>query len=288
VSDVLKDIAGAVLVVVGGYFHIPALVNIGVSLIISGVADALLPKPRLPGNPGIQQEYSGTVNPRLIIYGQMKVSGMQLIPPWTSGANNEYLHQGLVLANRRCHAITDIYFDQQVILSAHIGSVTGADTDGVVTSSSTPFDNKAWIRRYDGTQSTVDFILNAAFSPQWDNTHKGQGNAYLAIRYLYDVDAYRNGKPQITAIVQGALCYDPRLDSAPGANPTNPSYIAYTTNPALCLADYLTDQNLGLAEAAANIDWSLVVAAANICDESVAVPAPTTSQSRYTCNVVID
>lgn len=285
-SDVLKDVAGAVLVAIGLYFHVPFLTKVGVGLLISGVADALVPKPRLPGNPGIQQEYSGTVNPRIVIYGQMKVSGMQLIEPLTSGTSNQYLHQGLVLANKRCHAITDVYFDQTVIASADIGAVTGTSADGLVGGATT-FNGKAWVRRYDGTQTTVDFILHSTFTSDWPSTSVGFGNAYLALQFLYDVNTYRNGKPTVTAIVQGALCYDPRLDVSPGASPTNPSYIAYTTNPALCTADFLIDQDLGLADEPASINWPLVVAAANICDESVAIPGSTT-QPRFTCNTVID
>jgi len=286
VSDVFKDIAGAVLVIVGAVIYNPGLIKVGIGLLISGIADALQPKPRLPGNPGIQQEYSGTVNPRIIIYGQMKVSGMQLIEPLTSGTNNQYLHQGLVLANKPCHAITDVYFDQTVIASADIGSVSGTSADGLV-GGATAYAGKAWIRRYTGSQTTVDFILHAAFPTQWPSTSIGYDQAYLAIQYLYDTDAYRNGKPQVTAIVQGAVIYDPRLDTSPGANPTNPTYAAYSTNPALCLADYIVDQDLGLAESTANVNWPLVVAAANICDEAVSIPGSTT-QPRYTCNVVID
>jgi hypothetical protein len=86
--------------------------------------------------------------------------------------------------------------------------------------------------------------------------------------------------------VQGKKCYDPRLDTSPGANPTNASYIAYTNNPALCLADYLIDDDLGLGEDPARIDWDMVEAAADICDESVDVPTAST-QARYTCNTAL-
>lgn len=76
-----------------------------------------------------------------------------------------------------------IFFDQTVIASADIGSVSGTSADGLV-GGSTPYNGKAWIRRYDGTQTAVDFILNAAFPTQWSSTSIRYDNAYLAIQFL--------------------------------------------------------------------------------------------------------
>lgn len=289
-SRAVKFIVGVVLVVVGIVTIKPDLIKLGAGLLLAGVADLLTPKPRLPGDPEVQLEYSGGVEPRRIIYGEIRVSGMNVLPALTSGASNEYLHQVLAVAGHEVSAITDVYFDQTKIVSADIGSVSGAETDGIVGGSG-PFLNIAWIRRYTGTSSqTADYILKTAVPSQWTTNHRGRGVAYLALRYKYDPDKYQNGKPEVTCIVQGKKCYDPRLDSSPGANPTNPSYIAFTKTPALQLADYIMDANVGLGEAATNIDWALVVTAANLCEENVLIPpaSPTTNQKRYTSNVVFD
>lgn len=289
-SKAVKIIAGAVLAVVGLVTGNLWLTEIGISMTLSGIQDVLTPKARLPGDPGVQQEYSTGVGGRRIIYGTMRTSGMNTIGPWTSGTNGEYLHQVLTLAGHEVNDITDVYFNQDQIASANIGSITGANTDGAVSSGT--YTGVAWIRRYKGTTSqTVDYILTNAFPTQWDSNHRGREIAYLALRYKYDLTKYLNGaKPEVTAIVQGKKCYDPRLDSSPGANPTNPSYIAFTSNPALCLADYLTDLNIGCRYPTTRINWTKVVTAANICDENVLIPpaSPATYQKRYTCNVILD
>jgi hypothetical protein len=225
-------------------------------------------------------EYSGTVEPRRIIYGATRASGMHVIPPLTSGTNNKNLHFVLAIAGHEVNSIGTVYFGQDVV--GTIGSITGASTDGLVSTGT--FANKAWIRRYVGTSSqTADFILDNALTV-WTSSHRGRGVAYMAVQLEYDETVYKNGRPEVLADVQGKKVYDPRLDTSPGANPTSASYIAYSTNPALCLADYLTDTSLGMGEDTARIDWDMVADAADICDELVAVPTAAT-QKRYTCNM---
>ena len=233
-------------------------------------------------------EYTGTVEPRRIIYGQILAAGMNAIPPVTSGTNNKFLHQVSVLAGHQVNAITDVYFNQDLISSASIGSVTGSSSDGAVSSGT--YSGKAWIRRYLGTSTqAADYILDTALSI-WTSAHQGKGVAYVAVQYAYDETVYKTGKPEVKALVQGKKCYDPRLDTSPGANPTSSSYIAYTSNPALCLIDYITDNTVGMGESTSRIDWAMVVTAANICDENVTVPdgsGGSTTQKRYTCNVAL-
>ena len=284
-SKAIKAIAGVVITAIGFATGNPALIRFGITLIVSNaldvIAQALVGKPRIR-RLGQDIEYFGTVEPRRIIYGKMRVSGMNAIPPWTSGTTNKFLHQVLCVAGHEVEDITDVYFGQEIISDAAIDPISGTLNDGKVVSGI--YENKAWIRRYSGDQTSADYILDTAF-PDWTSNHKGLGIAYLAIQYELDDEVYRSGKPEVTAIVFGKKCYDPRLDTAPGADPTNAAYIAYTTNPALCLTDYLTSSSIGLNTPAARIDWDLVVAAANICDEQVSIPSAT--QDRYTCNVVL-
>jgi hypothetical protein len=58
---------------------------------------------------------------------------VNVIPPFNSGGNGEVLHQVLALAGHEVDSITDVYFDQEQITSASIGSITGATTDGLVS-----------------------------------------------------------------------------------------------------------------------------------------------------------
>ena len=259
---------------------------LALTAVLGGVSSQFTRKPRAAKvDNSQQQEYAGTVEARRIIYGTALVGGMNVIPPWCSGTKNDYLHQVLALAGHEVNAIPSVYLNQDEITS--FGAVSGTVDDGLVSTGD--YANRIWIRRYLGTSSqTADFILDNAFT-QWTSNHRGRGIAYLALQYQFDSEVYKNGRPQIRALVQGKKCYDPRLDPSPGTNTTNPSYIAYTANPALCLADYLLDANLGLGETAARIDWTLVAAAANVCDEDVAIPpGPSTTEKRYRCSLVLD
>lgn len=287
----VKAIVGAVLLVAGLFTFSTVLIKLGATLVLSGLADILAPRPRTPGNPGIQQEYAGGVEPRRIVYGQIRTSGMNVIPPWTSGESNKMLHQVLAVAGHEIDSIPNVYLANTDIPAASIGSITGAQTDGAVTTGD--YANVVNIRRYLGTSTqTVDYILTTAFPSAWTSNHRGRGVAYAAIQFAYNAEKYQNGKPPVEFLVKGKKVYDPRLDSTNGGTGTQ-RYTDSTTwtwsqNPALCLADYLVDNRLGLGDdAATRIDWALVAAAANICDELVNLPGSTT-QKRYTCNVVLD
>jgi hypothetical protein len=273
----MPPVVAAAAKIVGSVIFKSLIKTLVVNLVLSKISKALTSKPGTPRET-FSIEFAETLAPRWIVYGQNRVGGLNVIPPIVTGNNGEYLHQVLVVAGTEIEAIDDVYFDDKFITPANSG------TDGIVVSG--PFANRANIRRYTGTDSqTVDTILDSALIT-WTSNHRGRGNAYVAVRYIYDTNVYKNGKPELKAVIRGRRVYDPRLDSSPGANPTNPLYRAYSTNPALCLADYLT-LNIGVGDAPSRIDWLLVVAAANICDELVPIPGPAT-QRRYTCSIVLD
>jgi hypothetical protein len=258
---------------------------LAVGAVLSGIARALQPKPRIAGNPGVLTEYAGTTEPARIVYGRMRVSGLNVIPPLTTGTDNQDLHQVLALAGHEIDGFDEYWANQEQITPA---AVTGSSGDGLVSVGT--YADRMWVRGYRGTSTqTADFILDQA-SGSWTSDHRGRGIAYVAITYRYNEAAYRSGKPDISCVVRGKRCYDPRLDTSPGANPTNAAYSAYTNNPALISADYLIDQEIGRRVQASRVNWADVVAAANICDENItgSNSTPLGDQKRYTCNVVLN
>lgn len=282
-----------VLVAVKAVSYIAAskiLSTIAINLVLSAAARALAPRAKQP-SAKIDVEYTGTIEPRRIIYGKMKVSGMNVIPPMTSGLNSAYLHQVLAVATHECNSLGTVYFNETAV--GTITAVTGTADDGKVTTGT--FANKAWVRRYTGTDSqTVDYILTTDNPFQWTSAHRGRGVAYIAIKFEFDQNVYKSSKPEVTCLVEGAKVYDPRLDSTQttipgsGAHRVNDSTTwAYSTNPALCLANYLISTRYGMEESSSRIDWDLVADAADICDETVSIPGSTT-QKRYTINCVLD
>lgn len=238
---------------------------------LNTVEKALNPAPKTGIGAGLEANYYNPEASIRIIIGEIKCGGMQTIPPVTYGTQGEFLAGVLTVAGHQCNAITDCYLDSDQIPSANIGPInTSSDADGVVTSLA-PYSNLAWFRRYTGTLTqNVDWILNnevgaSAFSAAF----RGRGITYLASSIKFDASVFQ-AVPQITMTVQGALLYDPRLDSTqPGGSGTQRSNDSttwtFSKNPALATAWYLM-QIFGGEYDPSEIDWPSVMTAATTCD----------------------
>lgn len=270
------------------YFAAEVFAYAATSYLIGRASAALAPKPKanagLPG--GMEANYFDTNASVRIIYGRVKVGGMETIPPLTNSKPNsnafEDLHKVLTIAGHEINSYEYTHFDATTIVNAQIGPVAYTMSDGLVNSGT--FKDLAFIRRALGTSTdSADRILVSNNATAFSNA-RARGIAKARLTFRYDADVYK-GIPTVTFTLQGKKCYDPRLDSSPGAAPTNPSFIVWTNNNALCTTDYLTSF-LGGEYDTADIDWDTVVTAANACDALVAIPNSLT-QKRYTCNGVL-
>jgi hypothetical protein len=252
------------------------------SYLLNRAAQALAPRARSAGlGTGTEINYYDSAASVRIVYGRVKTGGMETIPPYTSGVANSLLHKVLTLAGHQIDSYQYAHFDTTTITNSAIGPISLTNSDGMVTTGT--FSGHAFIRRYLGTSTdSRDEMLFRANSAAFNN-FRGRGIAKAAVAFKYNDEIYRN-TPTVTFTYQGKRCYDPRLDVTPGASPTNPSYIAWTQNPALCLADYLLS-DLGGGYASEDIDWTTAVTAANYCDGAVNIPGGT--QARYACNGVL-
>jgi hypothetical protein len=290
---------------VGGY----TAVAIGAAVVVGGsiaAAKAMglfeIEMPQMDSDASRQTTVKTTVAPQKIIYGEALVSGpISYIA--LSGASNADLYQTIVLAGHEVNAITDIHFDDEIITNAQIaaGLNNGSNTAGDVTGGTFgPIDSNTIciINKHLGAPSQAsDPMLTNKFALYTSN-HRGEGIAYLAMKWTLNEDSaevwekYSPGN--VKALVQGKKVYDPRLEvtannndpATAGDSPNNSAYIAYSTNPALCVTDYLIDQTLGMGIAANKIDWAAVITAANGCDVDVDVPNSAT-QKRFTANGVL-
>jgi hypothetical protein len=142
-------------------------------------------------------------------------------------------------------------------------------------------NSRFWMARYDGTQTEADpFYMANCFHnggvPHWGSTAVLKDTAYSILRYWWNAN-WAGSPPTVTQDVHGCnQIYDPRLDTTPGANPTNPAYLIYTANAALILAYYLTNTKFGAGFLWADINMEQLVAAANICDEQILLQNPQT------------
>lgn len=286
-----------------GYFVIDYLgVNVAVADAIATIIEyaavlellniaqnALSPSQKSGVGQGLLINYASTEASIRVIYGTVKCAGMQTIPPITYGQNGEFLASVITYAGHKIDSFGDTYFDSNQIPSGNIGAITGASSDGVVTLGSLPYDNVAWIRRYDGRQTSADWILANTVSPTTFGSFIGRGITNVAYSWKFDPNVYQS-VPNPVQIINGKRIYDPRLDSTvPGGSGTQrvatESTWAFSKNPALALADYLLASYGGEYDPS-DIDWSTVIAAANVCDFVLtgANSTPDGDQPRYTCN----
>ncbi len=97
-----------------------------------------------------------------------------------------------------------------------------------------------------------------------------EGMAVAAVDIDYDPDVYVQGRPNVTALLRGMRCYDPRQDSTNGGNGPQrlalPATWTWTETVALQSADYARRAS-GQAIPDAEVSWPHVAQAANVCDQ---------------------
>lgn len=288
-------ISGAVVAIGGGTFAAAtvglaaaAAFEYGATLFLLNKANSILNKRGKTGESrGLEVSIADSNAEARIIYGEVRVGGVHMIPGVTSGTNGEHLHMVLAIAAHEVDSFQTHYIDQDSVPTP--ASITGAAGDGLVSTGT--YANKLWIRGYTGTMTqTVDYILNAAFSSQWATTARARGFAYIAYKFAYSKGEIYKSIPVPTVKVRGAKVYDPRLDSTNGGTGSHryatPSTWAYSNNPALCWANYRMMDYGYDNDPATQIDWTTVAAAADVCDALVANKDGGTS-ARYTCNGIL-
>lgn len=230
---------------------------------LSMVSRALAPKPNIGAQMrGITQTTREPAGTRKIIYGKMRVGG-NVVFIAHSGSDNKYLHLAVVFATHHINSYEEVWFNDNKIWTASGGFQD--DWGTYVTMDTTKLGTSG--------QSASSVLTPIT---EWTADHKLSGIAYIAFKLEWNQDKFPQGVPNITAVIKGKRVFDPRT-----------SVTAYSTNPALCLRDYMLDQSYGLGESNVNIDSTALEAAADLCDEQVSIDAGGT-QDRYQCNGVID
>ena len=248
----------AFAIAAGTYVAGAFLTSFMISFALGAAMKALIPKPSISGgNRGYQTNSLGPAQDHQIIYGKMRVGGAIVFDEAT-GDNNKFLHRIIAVAGHEVQSFDEIYINDEVVTLDGSGNVT----------SPSQYNSKVRINVHLGSpDQTADSDLTSE-SDKWTSNHRLRGIAYMYVRLKFDADAFPNGIPVITATVKGKKLYDPRTSTT-----------VWSDNPALCLRDYLTSK-YGLAEDEYNIDDTLVISSANVCDQTNTLASTT----RYTCN----
>ena len=200
--------------------------------------------------------------PRRFVYGETRVSGV--LGYVQSTDDNKFLHMVILLAAHELDSYQKIFCnDLELTL----------DGDGLCTAP----DQYAGLIRVETALGTDAQAANANLISEsggdWTSDHKLSGIAYMYVRLEYDRDAFPSGLPNFSALVRGKKLYDPRTATT-----------AFSANPALAIRDYLTNTKYGFAADATEINDTAFNAAANACDEDVALDATVSgggTENRY-------
>ena len=252
-----------------------ALTYLAVTAATSWAINALTPRPDFSGSQGLLTNTRNPTAPQNLVYGEVRKGGVITFLE-SNGTGNKYLHEIICLAGHEVNSIGDIYINDKVVTLDTSGNVTDADwkdSDG---------NSKILIKKFTGSATqNVYTILNAlSDGPTWQNKQtgddtnfRGQGIACIYVRMEFDADVFSQGVPLFTAKVQGKKVFDPRNSST-----------AYSSNPALCIRDYIVSK-YGLNNSGTTNDTTFA-AAANACDENVTLSAGGT-ENRYEMHGVV-
>jgi len=199
---------------------------------------------------------------RQIVFGQCKVPGIVVFAAMES--DNSHLHLVIAVAG---HEVEDIYQISLEGSRVDFASIPGASTAIIPKVGSPVYTDAVYLEKRFGTdnQAAQTYITSKLLG--WTGTHVLYGVANAGVSLRWDPLLYADGFPEISFIVKGMKCYDPR---------TTTTY--YTANAALCTAAFIMNSRYGLGYSQSQIDMQSLEDAADICDEVVS------GEYRYTVN----
>lgn len=260
-------------------------VNVARIGVLAFSAKALSPKPDLSA---AALEKSLTVRDSIALqtftYGEDEVSGPILFTN-VGGTDNRVLTVAIPFAGHEIDSVLAYRLDDTVI---NLSDLSGA-IDGNVISGK--YDGVATVDLLRGTATqSASSLLTTPYPGLFNSAHTGRGWAYMVWTFTLiegQEEAFNSGAPgNLRCRFRGRRIYDPRQDSLNGGigsqRVDDPTTWTYSNNPALATVDFLRDDKFGYRETSDRIDWPLVIAAADICDQQVDTPSGL--QNRYTCN----
>jgi hypothetical protein len=241
-----------------------------------------IPMPDIPdfGNSAANQAAQGVLvnkqsnNANIpVIYGTRLVGGTRVFLE-TSGADNQYLYGVLVLAEGEINDITSILFDDDTVTFS--GSIADGST---ITSNDSRFGTNIQVQPFFGTDGQSAASLLTGLS-SWGSNHKLSGIAYIAFRLEWNQDKF-GGVPKIQAVVEGKKVVAYNSSSVAQT-------AAFSSNPAWCLLDYLTNERYGKGIAIADIDIPSFYTASTVATTQVTPYSGADQINLFDCNAVLD
>ena len=257
----------------------------GVSMEAGSIAQALT------SNRGMNITTRQPASYRQIIRGEQRVGGVEVYRN-TTGGHHDQFNYIIVVATHVIDSFVNLYLDGRQVFW-DVGSVGNTTRNGVNFGGSADgndhigpngahynFGGKVYCEARFGDQLKDDVIGGAtANDPNWDCSADGcpwlGGCAYCYLKIEFSTTQFP-GEPEIRFTIRGKNdILDPRTGTR-----------GYTHNWALHVADHIADPQYGINDAAA-INQAQLIAAANVCDEQVALAAGS-AESRYALHMHYD
>jgi len=214
-----------------------------------------------------------------VIFGERLVGGTRVFVE-TSGTDNTYLYMALVLAEGDINSIEEVRVDDKIVTWA---SALSDGTEVEVGSGDSNFykDSESLIKiePHFGTDGQSASSILSTLS-NWGSNHKLSGIAYLALRFKWNQDVF-SGIPKVQAKIKGkkVVAYNSSLAAQTAA---------FSTNPAWCLLDYLTNTRYGKGIAISEIDLQSFYDASQVCETQVTPYSGGSDINIFDTNAVID
>ena len=237
-----------------------------------------------------------------VVYGRRKVGGVRVFAG-TSGSDNKYLYVALAVAEGQINAFKNITINDE--LQTGMANTLVADNQSLhnVRNGSKFYVNgsKAVFQFFTGQEDqSASSLLKE--HPQWTDSHRLRGIAYVAARYEwvkadYDNDGNQTvfnpwqGFPTIQVEIEGRKVLTG--DYSSHATTTDNTYgseigsFAYSDNPADCLLDYLRNPRYGKDLHDHRIDWASFRTAQQLCDTSADFGGSLGSADFLNCNTFL-
>lgn len=264
-----------------------AVLDIGLSIGLSWAAQKLTGKNRTASTRGQSLNLQISTNPyRKFPVGVVGIAGD--LDYWhLSGNKNDVLRMLVVLGDLECDSLdaSRIFVD---------GKLQTIDGDGYVSG----YNQKLRITFHNGNPNqAADAGTMSSSEGRWTADDVGKHICYVAISASYDDKLFPSGIPQIVFTLKGAKLYDWRKDTTNGGSGSHrwadPSTWEFSDNPIVALYSVLRGiapggvPLIGMGVPAAALRLSDFTAAANACDETVALAAGGT-EKRYRLSAVFD
>ena len=201
-----------------------------------------------------------------IIYGQHRVGGVIFYRSVTE--DQKFLHTLIALAGHEVEEITTVFADNVALTLDGNNFVTNSDFQ-IKDADGNTVNSAIRVKKHLGTNNQPADTDLVAEDSAWTAAHQAKGIAYIYIRAEFDTSVFPQGLPTFSALVKGKKVFDPRTSTT-----------AFSSNAALCLRDYLVS-DYGLGVEGTEINDTVFSAAANTCDENIALSAGGT-EKRYT------